>query len=131
MLSRSTFITLDTLRPNSLTEGKTVNMLLTHAVCLQIRRSMEGQALTHLPVYYNYEDSVLDRFDYADYDYDTTVIDFNEVSNISHILSKAIESIIEEFNIYHKYHPNSVLNFSSIMLTKANFVFTAEIIGKD
>ena len=131
MLSRSTFITLDTLRPNSLTEGKTVNMLLTHAVCLQIRRSMEGQALTHLPVYYNYEDSILDRFDYAEYDYDTTVIDFNEVSNISHILSKAIESIIEEFNIYYKYHPNTVLNFSSTMLTKANFVLTAEIIGKD
>ena len=130
MLSRTLFITLDRLKPQTFIQAVKLRAVLDATVCLQLRKTLDGLGLGHLPVYYEFSESNLNAIPFITEGVEE-FIDLNELQSVNYLLQRNIEQILEEFNLFFKYNPNTVLNFTAGIFSKGNFVLTADVLGKD
>ena len=128
MLTRSVVFTTNGLKPNSLSQGYVIQQLFETMVTLQIQKTITDRAYEHLLVAYNYD---IQRPDWSTeniFNIQFTPEEEHEVRSIHHLVGVTVEGLIEEFHLFIKDQPRSVLNFNSCLLNRYNFVLSVEIL---
>lgn len=128
MLAKSLFIGLEHLKPESLSQGLIVREILEIAVCYQIKKQLTDKAYSHLRVSYCYDPYKLNANVCDIFTKDIRSFYYPELATVNVLLIKAINESIEEFNIYNKNYPNTILNFNSCLVNKSNYLLTCEIL---
>ena len=131
MYSKAIFINIGKLSINTLSELTHTKEILELFVCSYIRECIENMWYMHLPVTYQGETYLLENTP-GIHNFSNVLSEKNRyvVDELGHLLKRSIVEAIDYFNIYYMTEDNTVLNFSSCLINRNQFILAIDMLER-
>lgn len=131
MHSKAIFVNVGRLSISSLTEVLQVRELLELHVCTYIKEYIENMWYMHLPVAYHGETYLLET-NPCNYNLSNVLSEINQqaIDDLGRLLKRAIAEAIDEFNIFFMSGDRTVLNFSSCLINRNQFILSIDVLER-
>lgn len=131
MHSKAVFINIGRLSINTLSELTQTKELLELFVCSYIRECIDSMWYMHLPVTYQGDPCLLGH-NPCIHDLSNVLSEKNRyvVDELGHLLKRSIAETIDFFNNYYMTDDNTVLNFSSCLINRNQFILATDVLER-